>query len=89
VQIRLFWNNWSSMIKNHNIDQHLLSIFITELEFLIKNDFQSKMKNSPLFNFDQYQGMSFLFSNSSSVMEIESKCWSISCSNYSKINKFA
>ena len=39
AQIHLFLKNWSSTVKNHNIDQYSLSIFINELEFLIKNDF--------------------------------------------------
>ena len=45
TQIRLFWNNWSSVIKNHNIDHYSNSIFITELEFENKNDIQSTIKN--------------------------------------------
>ena len=43
--VRLFWNNWSSVIKNHNIDHYSNSIFITELEFENKNDIQSTIKN--------------------------------------------
>ena len=43
AQIRLFWNNWSSVIKNHNIDHYSNSISITELDFENKNDIQSTM----------------------------------------------
>ena len=43
AQFRPIWNNLSSIIKNDNVGHFPHSVFITELEFLIKNDFQSKM----------------------------------------------
>ena len=43
AQTRLIWNNLSSITKNSHIGHFSHSVFITEFEFLIKNDFQSKM----------------------------------------------
>ena len=45
AQFRPIWNNLSFIDKNDNIGHFSHSVVITELEFLIKNDFQSKMLN--------------------------------------------
>ena len=77
----------SSIIKNSHIGHFSHSVFITELEFLIKNDFQSKMLDLKihhllvwsisrwLFKFNTLDWKSFLIQNSNSVMKTEwEKC---------------
>ena len=43
AQFRPIWNNLSSITQNDNVGHFSHLVFITELKFLIKNDFQSKM----------------------------------------------
>ena len=87
AQCRPIWNNLSSITKNDNVGHFSHSVFITELEFLVKNDFQSKMKNLKIyhfltwsisrriFKFNIFDQKPFPTKNSNSVMKTEwEKC---------------
>ena len=87
AQTRLIWNNLSSTTENSHIGHFSHTVFITELEFLIKNDFQSKMLDLKIhldidqaskwwiFKSNIFDWKSFLIKNSNSVMKTEwEKC---------------
>ena len=83
AQFRPIWNNLSSVTKNDNVGHFSHSVFITELEFLVKNDFQSKMYNLKIchflswsisrwiFKFYIFDQKPFLTKNSNSVIKTE------------------
>ena len=51
AQFHPVWNNLSSVTKNDSVGHFSHSVFITELEFLVKNDFRSKMENLKIYHF--------------------------------------
>ena len=81
AQTCLIWNNLTSITKNSHTGHFSHSVFITELEFLIKNDIQPKMLDLKIhhllawsisrwiFKFYVFDWKSFLINNSISVMK--------------------